>query len=199
MAQVLRGFLARGIYYPYGDDVIGNNNYATGVPNWSMVSGGVLVQGNGFFGPITTGAPNYKLQTNGGYYNRGTYSADNFWIMNPGLAGGMGLGSGNKIMWASSTTNTGDSSGVGIYGDVGLMRSAAGVLEINQGTLGTQRDLKLRDIFTTSTAFLHRIAAAITGGGTSQTPTLTAGPVAGNPTKWMPIDDNGTTRYLPAW
>jgi hypothetical protein len=22
---------------------------------------------------------------------------------------------------------------------------------------------------------------------------------AGNPTKWIPINDNGTTRYLPAW
>jgi hypothetical protein len=24
-------------------------------------------------------------------------------------------------------------------------------------------------------------------------------PAAGNPTKWIPIDDNGTTRYIPAW
>ena len=29
--------------------------------------------------------------------------------------------------------------------------------------------------------------------------TLTNAPAAGDPTKWVPIDDNGTTRYLPAW
>lgn len=29
--------------------------------------------------------------------------------------------------------------------------------------------------------------------------TLTNAPAAGNPTKWVPIDDNGTTRYIPAW
>lgn len=29
--------------------------------------------------------------------------------------------------------------------------------------------------------------------------TLLNAPAAGNPTKWIPIDDNGTIRYLPAW
>ena len=29
--------------------------------------------------------------------------------------------------------------------------------------------------------------------------TLATAPVAGNPTKWMPVDDGGTTRYIPAW
>ena len=29
--------------------------------------------------------------------------------------------------------------------------------------------------------------------------TLTNSPKAGNPTKWIPIDDNGTTRYIPVW
>lgn len=29
--------------------------------------------------------------------------------------------------------------------------------------------------------------------------TLLNAPTAGNPTKWIAIDDNGTTRYLPLW
>lgn len=29
--------------------------------------------------------------------------------------------------------------------------------------------------------------------------TLTNAPTAGDPTKWIPIDDNGTTRYIPSW
>ena len=29
--------------------------------------------------------------------------------------------------------------------------------------------------------------------------TLANAPSAGNPTKWIAIDDNGTTRYIPTW
>lgn len=36
-------------------------------------------------------------------------------------------------------------------------------------------------------------------GAAAQIGTLTNAPAAGNPTKWIPIDDNGTTRYIPAW
>ena len=36
------------------------------------------------------------------------------------------------------------------------------------------------------------------GAGTAAG-TLTNAPVAGDPTKWIAINDNGTTRYLPAW
>ena len=49
-----------------------------------------------------------------------------------------------------------------------------------------------------ATAILHS-ETTITGGGTGSAPTLTSGPVAGNPTKWLPYDDNGTTRYIPSW
>jgi hypothetical protein len=41
--------------------------------------------------------------------------------------------------------------------------------------------------------------AAITTGAGSGAGTLTNAPAAGNPTKWIPINDNGTTRYIPAW
>ncbi len=55
------------------------------------------------------------------------------------------------------------------------------------------------NIFSYMAAFMMRSLATITGGATGNIPTLTAGPVAGNPTKWLPYDDNGTTRYIPAW
>ena len=29
--------------------------------------------------------------------------------------------------------------------------------------------------------------------------TMNNGPTAGDPTKWIEIDDNGTTRYIPTW
>lgn len=40
---------------------------------------------------------------------------------------------------------------------------------------------------------------ALTNAAAAQTATMTNGPTAGNPTKWIQINDNGTTRSIPAW
>jgi len=40
---------------------------------------------------------------------------------------------------------------------------------------------------------------ALANGAAAAAGTLANAPVAGNPTKWIPINDNGTTRYIPAW
>lgn len=42
-------------------------------------------------------------------------------------------------------------------------------------------------------------SVALTNGSGAAAGTLTNAPAAGNPTKWIPINDNGTTRYIPAW
>lgn len=39
----------------------------------------------------------------------------------------------------------------------------------------------------------------LTNNAAAQVATLTNGPTAGNPTKWIPINDNGVTRNIPAW
>lgn len=41
--------------------------------------------------------------------------------------------------------------------------------------------------------------AGYTDGSGSATGTVTNAPRAGNPSKWVPINDNGVTRYIPAW
>lgn len=48
-------------------------------------------------------------------------------------------------------------------------------------------------------AMLITTNTALTAGATVNVPTLTAGPVTGNPTKWIAINDNGTTRHIPTW
>lgn len=40
---------------------------------------------------------------------------------------------------------------------------------------------------------------ALTDGAGAGAGTITNAPAAGNPTKWIGINDNGTTRYVPAW
>lgn len=52
---------------------------------------------------------------------------------------------------------------------------------------------------TTASGTLHTTSAPLTNGAGSATGTLTNAPTAGNPTKWVPINDNGTIRYMPAW
>lgn len=42
-------------------------------------------------------------------------------------------------------------------------------------------------------------SVALTAGATGNTPTITQGPVNGQPNKWISIVDNGTTRWIPTW
>jgi len=48
-------------------------------------------------------------------------------------------------------------------------------------------------------AALLKSAVAMNNGAAAAAGTLLNAPVAGNPTKWVPFDDNGTLRYFPAW
>lgn len=52
---------------------------------------------------------------------------------------------------------------------------------------------------TTGNTTLHTTTTNLTNGAAAAVGTLTNAPAAGNPTKWIPINDNGTTRYIPAW
>ena len=54
-------------------------------------------------------------------------------------------------------------------------------------------------VTTASSDFILHSLVALTGGDISFAPTLTTGPRTGDPTKWLPYDDGGTTRYIPAW
>lgn len=54
-------------------------------------------------------------------------------------------------------------------------------------------------ITTSDTAFMHNTSAALANGAAAAAGTLLNAPAAGDPTKWIPINDNGTTRYIPAW
>ncbi len=55
------------------------------------------------------------------------------------------------------------------------------------------------DMYLVGGALLVRTLSALTDGAAAQAGTLLNAPAAGNPTKWIAIDDNGTTRYIPTW
>lgn len=48
-------------------------------------------------------------------------------------------------------------------------------------------------------ATFHSTSSALANGAGVAAGTLLTAPVAGNPTKWIGINDNGTIRYIPAW
>jgi hypothetical protein len=66
-------------------------------------------------------------------------------------------------------------------------------------SVGTTSDPGAGLIYQNSASFLMRTKTSWNTGAAAATGTLTNAPAAGNPTKWIPVDDNGTTRYIPAW
>lgn len=76
----------------------------------------------------------------------------------------------------------------------GIMASVGAALMV-----GTQTDGSVGQIIMNSSTFLMRTKTAWANGAGAGVGTLLNAPTSSNPTKWIPIDDNGTVRYLPAW
>jgi hypothetical protein len=95
-----------------------------------------------------------------------------------------------------SITDSGAGSITNVYG-LKIEDQTAGVTNyaihtgLGQVRLGGPLTLPGGTLLTTS--------AALTNGAAAAAGTLANAPAAGNPTKWIPINDNGTTRYIPAW
>lgn len=65
-------------------------------------------------------------------------------------------------------------------------------------TAGDEK-LQVNGSLSINSAVMLRTYTAFSNGAGVAAGTLANAPVAGNPTKWIPINDNGTTRYIPAW
>lgn len=101
----------------------------------------------------------------------------------------------------------GTSAAVSMDGDLGVSRNAAAT----QGAIyfGSTSAVFLyydATLFNFSHAIkipggatLISTSTALTNNAAAQTATMTNAPTAGNPTKWVAVNDNGTTRYMPLW
>lgn len=135
--------------------------------------------------------------------------------------------SGNTIFGATSIANIGSGSdnvaingtgfGLGVNGSVTTQmnfrasgfaefvnRSAGGMkFYINSGSLGLTIDTSGNGTFaggiTTGSTTLQTTSVALSNGSGASVGTLNNAPAAGNPTKWISINDNGTVRKIPAW
>lgn len=81
---------------------------------------------------------------------------------------------------------------------VTLSSPASGQLLAYNGTVWVNTGVVTADL-TNNTGRLVDSSVNLTNGAGANVGTLTNSPVTGDPTKWVPIDDNGTTRYIPAW
>jgi len=77
---------------------------------------------------------------------------------------------------------------------------------IQVGTLGQQQADRVSISGGTVSAqlknnqtILLETTATLTNGAAAAAGTLLNAPAAGNPTKWVAINDNGITRYIPTW
>lgn len=58
---------------------------------------------------------------------------------------------------------------------------------------------KFSDITSGNATALIKSSVALNNGAAAAVGTITNAPSVGNPTKWVPINDNGIVRYIPSW
>jgi len=112
------------------------------------------------------------------------------------------INSAQSVSWAAITSTPTTLGGYGITDGVSL----TGTQTLTNKTLtspnigaATGTSVVLTGGITTGNTTLHTTSVALTNGAAAALGTLTNAPTAGNPTKWIPISDNGTTRYIPTW
>jgi len=84
-----------------------------------------------------------------------------------------------------------------LYSAVGMLQFYNGAADMMM--LTTTGDLTIGGKLEFASAALPGTVVPFTNGAGAQAGALTNAPAAGNPTKWIPINDNGVTRHIPAW
>lgn len=160
------------------------------------------------FGPATAAFPALRKSSLTGQPSIDARLADN--------TGGADLGALNFIMNAKGRIGAPTTDGVVLISN--LAQTDFGRLQFGGATASfpslkrstTALITRLADdsadaihqclrISTSSAAPCIASRTTLTDGAGVATGTLTNAPAAGNPTKWIAIDDNGTTRQIPCW
>jgi hypothetical protein len=75
-----------------------------------------------------------------------------------------------------------------------LLNSATGTVDLKTAALRVAGN-----VYSSNASYLIRTNTTLTDSAAGNTATMTNAPTAGNPTKWIAIDDNGVSRKIPAW
>lgn len=103
--------------------------------------------------------------------------------------------------YAGGLTHAGGGTIANLYGYYSAVNAGAGLITNAWAFYGagTAPSFLGGPLTVTDAAALVRAGAALNNGAGAGAGTITNAPTAGNPTKWVPIIDNGTTRYIPTW
>ncbi len=196
--SVSESFLA-GISISSGQTLGWNGDalFARDAANTIAQVNGANTQILNIYGPFTSGTSFERLSI--GYF-LGTTT--------PGLIFNVGSGGGTQRDLYIGTTGSG-AGGISLYVNGERWRVsnggnfiAGGDNTYNIGAVGARpQDVYVAlDLYRPGgTQAIIRTQASITSGAGASLGTLSNAPSAGNPTSWIPINDNGTTRYIPAW
>ena len=141
----------------------------------------------------------YRIGLNNiGYSYNGTKLID-FSSLLVGVTGGVSVttqftssvATGTPPLVVASTTNVANLNASSLNGGTFAVPGPIGGGTPDTGTFTS--------ITTPGGATFHTTNTALTDGAAAAVGTLLNAPAAGNPTKWIGINDNGTTRYIPAW
>lgn len=138
------------------------------------------------FGHFWTATLNGAAAQTTAMWLQGTAATDPFPTLGIGAAPTAGNG---LLQLASGATKA---YGIAWGTDTFLYRTGANALKTD-GAFSVNGALEV------SSAVLIKSNTTLTNGAAAAAGTLLNAPSAGNPTKWIPINDNGTTRYIPAW
>ncbi len=99
---------------------------------------------------------------------------------------------------AATTLNMGAATGTATINNATVAHPNATAFTVGTDPGGTGV-VRIGGTLVVSSTILLRTKTSFTDGAGVATGTLTTAPTAGNPSKWIGVDDNGTTRYIPAW
>lgn len=185
-----------GLSLGYGDaGGSGNNHGSQTIIFKSITSGGT--PHNAVIGTDANNTLNISTNTS----ITGTFKASSDVTLSTGMYAKGSLTSSNAANQTGIDFNSGarwlswgpDTSTQGIFKVITIRSDGSSpvvVLDYGISTLG---------VWTFNQSVLMATSTSLSNGAGAQTATLTNGPVLGNPTKWVSINDNGTTRYIPAW
>lgn len=149
----------------------------------------------------------YNFRADASNYERGSlyWSANYLWLTTAqagtGAARGMVIATqgDHNIYFKINGTDRMNVSSSGLSLASPIIFGIDNTYDIGASGASRPRAAYIAGKIVTGSTTLHETSVALTNGAAAATGTLTNAPVAGNPTKWIPINDNGTTRYVPAW
>ena len=95
----------------------------------------------------------------------------------------------------AAITAFGSAYGAGLSGALRVDTGGVERFRVSGGSYA----MEINGALSVSSTTLLRTATSLSNGAAVATGTLTNAPAAGNPTKWVPINDAGITRYIPSW